>query len=297
MRITTWMTHQQRLADLRNTETRLSKAQNQVSSGLKLERASDNPVGAIELLNIQSRLAERDQQTASINGALPVMKATDAALGEISTALQSARTLGLRAANTATLSGADLSALAAQVAAASKTVLAQANTRVDQRYIFAGTRSDTLPFVAGDPVTYAGNTSALTLNATDGPALSISVTGDQLRGGQAGTDDVFANLKGLEKAILAGDSAAIRSSLDKVNTDFNRVVSLRGDMGSRLNYVDLAQRGIDKEVDLLKSRQSELRDVDLSESIVNAKLAENGQQAALAMAGKIGSMSLLDYLR
>lgn len=296
MRITTWMTHQQRLASLQNTQTRLNKAQAQVSSGVKLERTSDNPAGAVELLTIQSRLAERDQQTASISGALPLMQATESALGEISTALQSARNAGLSAANTATGSDADRAALAAQISAATQTALSKANTRVDQRYIFSGTKSDTPPFGPTSSVAYAGNQSSLKLRVSDGQPLEISITGTQLGGGQEGTD-LFTNLKGLEQAVRSGDSAAIRNSLDKVTTDFNRVVSLRGDMGSRLNYVDMAQRNIDSEVELLKTRQSGLKDVDFAEAIVNEKSAENAQQAALAMIGKIGNMSLLDYLR
>ena len=296
MRITTWMTHQQRLANLQNNQTRLNKAQAQVSSGLKLERTSDNPAGAVELLTIQSRIAERDQQTASISGALPLMQATESALGEISTALQSARNAGLSAANTATGSDADRAALAAQISAAAQTALSKANTRVDQRYIFSGTKSDTPPFGPAGSVAYAGNQSALKLRVSDGQPLEISITGTQLGGGQEGTD-LFANLKGLEQAVRSGNSAAIRNSLDRVTTDFNRVVSLRGDMGSRLNYVDMAQRNIDSEVELLKTRQSGLKDVDFAEAIVNERSAENAQQAALAMIGKIGNMSLLDYLR
>ncbi|WP_309723406.1 flagellar hook-associated protein FlgL [Armatimonas sp.] len=295
MRITTWMTHQQRLANLQSTEARLNKAQNQVSSGRKLERTSDNPTGAVELLTIQTRLTEREQQGASIKGALPLMKATESSLGDISNALLSARNAALRAANTATGSDADRAALAAQIQAAKRTVLQQANLKVDQRYLYSGTKSDVQPFT-GDSVTYAGNTRALKIDVTDGNPIEISVTGEQIRGGQAGSD-LFANLTALEQAVRAGDSAAIRVGIDKLDGDRDRVINLRGDMGSRLNYLEMAQDGIDKEVILLQTRQSDLRDVDLAEAIVTAKLAENGQQAALAMASKIGGMSLLDYLR
>jgi flagellar hook-associated protein 3 FlgL len=295
MRITTWMTHQQRLADLQNTEMRLNKAQNQVSSGRKLERASDNPTGAVELLTIQTRLTEREQQGASIKGALPLLQATESSLGDISNALLSARNAALRAANTATGSDADRTALAAQIQSAQRTVLQQANRKVDQRYLYSGTKSDVTPFT-GDPVTYMGNSSALKIDVTDGNPIEISVTGGQILGSSEGSD-LFANLKSLEQAVRAGDSAGIQAGIDKLDLDRNRVINLRGDMGSRLNYLEMAQEGIDKEVILLQTRQSDLRDVDLAEAIVSAKLAENGQQAALAMASKIGGMSLLDYLR
>jgi flagellin-like hook-associated protein FlgL len=46
-----------------------------------------------------------------------------------------------------------------------------------------------------------------------------------------------------------------------------------------------------------QSRQSQLENVDVAAAILNEKTAENANQAALAMAGRVGQLSLLNYLQ
>lgn len=297
MRITTLMAQQRRQSELLSSQSRLEIAQQQVSTGRRILRPSDDAAGTSELLQLNTRLAERQQQSASMKRALPVMQATDSALGDISGNLQSAQNAALRGANTATMSQSDREALAAQIDSAAQAIRAKLNTSVDQRYIFAGTANDTAPFVAGTTTTYVGNKTPMTLDIAEGQPFDMSITGDQIVGGTQGGGDLFANLTSLSQAIRAGNSAAIQTSMTQVKSDFDRVVRLRGDIGARLNYVDMAQNSVEQEVISIQSRQSVLQDADLSEAIVAEKIAETSQQATLAMAGRLGSLSLLDYLR
>ena len=296
MRITTWMTQQKRLSELQFSQARVDSTQEQVSTGLRLQKPSDDPLAMMELLQISTRLSARQQQGASLKTATPVMQATESALGDIATALLSAKIAAQRAANTATTSPADRIALAAQIHSAAQVILSRANTKVGERYVFGGTASDQAPFVAGDPVTYLGNGASLKVDVAEGQPFEMSITGEQLRAGQGGSE-LFANLKQLEQEVLTGDSSALQSSLSKVNDNWSHVVELRGDMGARLNYVTMAQDRLEQEITQIQGRQSELRDVDFAQAVVAEKISENSQQATLAMAARLGSASLLDYLR
>jgi flagellin-like hook-associated protein FlgL len=60
--------------------------------------------------------------------------------------------------------------------------------------------------------------------------------------------------------------------------------------------VDLRSR-IDDDIASLTSRLSEVEDVDIVESLVRAKAAENSYQAAVQAVATIIPVSLLDYLR
>lgn len=296
MRITNWMTQQKRLSELQLTQARVDSTQGQVSTGLRVQKLSDDPAAATALLQLSTALTERQQQSASLKTAVPVMQATESALGDISTALQSAKMAAQRAANTATVSKSEQVALESQIRSAAQVILSKLNTKVGERYIFAGTISDQAPFTAGDPVVYGGNDVPLKVDVAEGQPFDMSLSGSQVVGSQAGTE-LFANLKQLAKDVLSGDASAIQSSLSKVDSDWNHVVQLRGDMGARLNYISMAQDRIEQDITQLQSRQSELRDIDLSEAVVAQKMAENGQQATLAMTARLGSISLLDYLR
>ena len=298
MRITTWNTAQHRLGRMMESQSRLATLQVQVSSGKRLTRPSDDPAAGSELLPLQTRLAERQQRMSGIDSASPLMAATESALADIGTALASARTAGQGANNAATVSPAQRAALAAQVRSAAQTVFAKANTELGGRYLFGGTVTDSAPFSAGPPVVYTGNDTPVQIGLqAEGEPFAVTFTGNELRDAQGG-GDLFANLSQLATAIESGDQATVQTTLTKVEKNFDRIVQLRGDMGARMNYVSMTRESLDREVLSLQERQSKLVDVDLGEAIVKMQAAENTHQAALAVAGRLGSgPQLLDYLR
>jgi flagellar hook-associated protein 3 FlgL len=293
MRITTWMTQQRQLDQLRTSQTRVQNAQSQVSSGIRVTKPSDDPTATSALLRLQSQLSENGQRQAGINGALPAMRQSENTLGAIASSLQTARQAGLQANNTATLTDAQREPLASQVENALKQALSLANTQSEGRYLFAGTVSDQKPFPT---TTYAGNDTPLSAAIGDDPAFALTVTGENLRHPQGG-DDLFSNLQGLADAIRSGDNTALGQKLDAVQKDYDHVLGLRGDMGARLQYVTLTQSRLEDDSLALQSRLSELRDADLAESAVATKIAQNIQEATLAVIGQSGRSSLLDYLR
>lgn len=298
MRITTWNTTQHRLGRMMESQSRLATLQTQVSSGKKLERPSDDPAASSELLPLQTRLAERQQRMSGIDSASPLMSATESALADIGTALASARTAGQAANNSATVSQAQRAALAAQVRAAAQTVYAKANSQLGDRYLFGGTITDAAPFAAGPPVTYTGNTTPVEIGLQSGGApFAVTFTGEELRDPQGGSD-LFSNLTQLASDIESGNQTGVQTSLAKVEKNFDHVVQLRGDMGSKMNYVTMTRESLDREVLQLQERQSTLTDVDLGEAVVKMQAADNTHQAALAVAAKLGNgPQLLDYLR
>src|SRR5712691_3452015 len=199
MRVTTLQVRDQRIAEIMRDEQRLEETQSQVSTGKRIQRPSDAPDDIATLLKTHSDVAALTRQRAGADAALPTMQASDAALGNIATALQQARTL-TQQANNSTISADQRQTIAGQIAQVQSQILSLANTQVDGRYIFAGTKSDAAPFTAGPPVTYTGNNTPLELSLAAGAQFSISVTGQALLNSRRGTD-LFQNLTALESAV------------------------------------------------------------------------------------------------
>ena len=88
-----------------------------------------------------------------------------------------------------------------------------------------------------------------------------------------------------------------RTAMDRLDEDSLNITALRGDAGARLQYLEMAQERTDTQIDTVKAQRSGLEDVDIAEAILNEKAAETAQQASLAMSARLGSVSLLDYLR
>src|SRR5229473_1959918 len=109
MRVTSYQMREQRTLEVLAGEERLARAQNQVTTGKKLQRPSDAPDQIAELLQVRSNITDLTRQRDSADAVLPDMQAREAALSDISDALRQVRTLALQA-NDATLTADDRAA-------------------------------------------------------------------------------------------------------------------------------------------------------------------------------------------
>lgn len=294
MRVTTLQVSDQRIAEIMSGEVRLAQTQSEVSSGLRIQQPSDAPEDISSLLQTKSDIATLTRQQAGADAALPGMQASDAALGNITQALQQARTLALQA-NNSTISADQRQVIAGQINTIQSQIVSLANTQVNDRYVFAGTKSDAAPFSAGPPVTYSGNDSPAQLSLAAGAEFAVSVTGPSLLNARGGTD-LFQNLSALESAVRSGDTKATAAGLAGLDDDMTNISRQQADIGAREQYVQMVRQQSDQNMTAAQARQSQLQNADMAGAILNEKTAENATQASLAMAGRVGQLSLLNYL-
>lgn len=295
MRVTSFVTREQRTADVLAGEARLEQARDRVSTGHRVERPSDAPDQIAELLRVKSEITDLTRRKDGADAALPGMQAGEAALNDMAGALREVRTLALQA-NNGTLTADERGAIADQIARVRSRLLGLANTQAGGRYLFGGTRTDAAPFRQGPPVTYTGSTTPLEMSLSSSTPFAVSITGDSLLNQRGGTD-MFRNLTDLEAAVRAGNGGAVSSGLSALDDDLTNVLRLNGDLGSRVQYVQMARQQAVDGLSSAQGRQSDIQDVDLANAILDENTAQVAHQAALAMAGRIDQPSLLDYLR
>lgn len=295
MRLSTQATQQRRLANLFRSQQRLETAQEQVSSGKRIQRPSDSPTEMKELLKTRSSLGGLDRRNDALNASLPNMKGAETALGDMASALREIKTQALQAKNASTGPEQRI-ALADQIGRLAGRVRDLANSSQGGQRFFSGTATEAEPFPQADPIIYAGSPNALQAEVGDDAMLDVSLPGDRLLNARGDTD-LFQNLKDLEAAVRSGSTAQIGEGMDALDADLSNVTRLRGDMGAKLQYVELSQSRISTQKAALEKSASDIENVDFAESVLNAKSVETAHEAALAMAGRIGGTTLLDYLR
>jgi flagellin-like hook-associated protein FlgL len=133
------------------------------------------------------------------------------------------------------------------------------------------------------------------LSLTAGSQFAVSVTGQALLNARNGTD-LFQNLSALESAIRSGDAKATASGLSGLDNDLTNISRQQADIGAREQYVQMVRQQSDQEMTAAQTRQSQLQNADMATAILDEKTAENANQASLAMAGRLGQISLLNYL-
>jgi flagellin-like hook-associated protein FlgL len=109
-------------------------------------------------------------------------------------------------------------------------------------------------------------------------------------------DSVYNSLIRLRTALEAGDPAAIGEAVERLDVDLDRVTFARGEIGSRLQSLDVVETRLEDESVQLKAALSNEIDVDLVEAISNLTARQYAMQASLQTAANILNLSILDYL-
>jgi flagellar hook-associated protein 3 FlgL len=292
MRITESMRYYNLLDDIAQAQERAMKAQEQVSSGKRIQRPDEDPLAATDILRLNSEGSEADQYLRNLTFAKSKLQATDAVLDNIEQMVERARTLGqLGFGNSQLAPGyvAELTALRDQLITA-------ANTTYGGRYIFGGTVTTVATYVKNPDttVTYNGNDQNMPVEINRGLSVDTQIPGTDLF---SSSIDIFQVMSDLTTAMQAGDKPGIDAALKQIE-QFTDVMSVaRSKVGG---YVNLTAR-VESDLSAGKlARATELSHeeaADLAAAISELTLSQNGLQATLAVGARISQLSILDYLR
>lgn len=148
------------LYDMESIQTAMSTTQNQLSTGLTLQTAADNPVAMAQVNQLNVELAASNQYVSNGNFAGSNLKLEEQALTSATNVLESAQSLATQA-NNGSLNSQDLQDIATQLQQQLQQLVGVANsTDSTGNFLFAGEASATQPFAqSGNSVTYSGTTT------------------------------------------------------------------------------------------------------------------------------------------
>lgn len=188
MRISTSMLNQDALNGILAEETAAAQTQAQLSTGKSINSPADNPIGEVQLLQLNSTNAQDQQYISNGQAANTNLGLEQNALSSATTTLQSVRDLVVEA-NSASNNQSDLQDIATQINALESQLQGVANSQNAQgEYLFSGFSSNTQPFVRGasGAITYVGD------NGTNSVAIN---GGTSVQTGDPGSS-VFENIPG-----------------------------------------------------------------------------------------------------
>lgn len=272
---------------------RVQQLQGQLASGSRISKPSDDPVGASVGLRLRAQEASWTAYRRTADDAIASLATTDAALQSSSSLLRRARELSVQAVNGA-YGPAERAALADEVAQIRLQVVELANTRHLGRAVFGGHQGTA---IAADG-SWAGDTGVVSRQVSPEVTVVVNLDGRQVFGfGAADDQDVFSVLSRLERAVRAGDVAAITTSQAEVRARFDSVVTGLGQVGALQNRVESATALGQAALESIMQHRSQVEDVDLAAAIMRLQTAQTGYQAALGAVGRANLPSLADFLR
>jgi flagellar hook-associated protein 3 FlgL len=210
MRIATSTIYQQQSNSISNLAVQYQNVGEQLSTGVSLNAPSDDPTRIGQDLRVRTTLATDQQKSTNINAASGLLTTTDSALANLTSILQSARTLAVQGASDL-LSPAGRKTIGTQVDEYLTQAVAIANTQYGTSYIFAGSVQQTAAPVTtlGAPVSsvqFSGNEQSATPLLHNGQSFALSPTLQQSFNYTAtdGSPSVFDVLRTLRDTVTLG---------------------------------------------------------------------------------------------
>jgi flagellar hook-associated protein 3 FlgL len=304
------------LADLGQIQARAERAERQISSGRKINSASDDPDRVQELLVARAHLEQTTQISANLGRAKAEVDTAEQVLEKAVEGLDRAAELGVEGANT-TETPESRKTLAVEAQAVLENLVAVSQTNVEGRYLFSGDSDRTAPYTldltrANGVSPYAGSAATREVLHPAGTRFTLSKTAQEIFDDPSPQKNVFAAVNSLRLALVNGPTVppgdpAYQAQYDAqtaaIDGALGAVRSSRDHLSGELAFYGTTQNRVNDALDFAKKLElrqqtavSNLGDADVTAAALELSLASTHQQAALAARARLPTSSLFDYL-
>ncbi|MFD1173697.1 flagellar hook-associated protein FlgL [Oceanobacillus picturae] len=290
MRITQGMLSNNMLRNLTSSYSKMDTLMDQVSTGKKINRPSDDPVIAMKGMGYRTELKQIEQYKRNTSEVHNWMDNTDSALDKATQTMQKLRELAVQASND-TYDASERENIMNEVTQLKEHMMDIANTSVNGKYIFNGTDTETPPVNENgefDP----SSTSPVLIDVAGGTKLQANVNPEDVFG-----NDLFANIDSFIADLESNDQEAIEGNISSLQGGIDNIINARADLGARMNRLELVENRLSEQEIVATQTMAENEDVDYEKAITELITQESLHRAALSAGSKIIQPSLIDFLR
>lgn len=288
MRITNKMIYSSMQDNINKAMVRMDSNYEQLSTGKRIQKPSDDPVGLIRSLRLSDSIDEASRYVENSEDAAARLNASDSALNELTTVMHRLETLAVAGAND-TLPKESRYAIREEVRELKEHVLQIANTQYNGKYVFAG--QNTLEEAYDENFNYNGDNNPISTEIGAGVTLETSIIGPDIFGTLFSDIDSFITNLDAENAdeISTVDIANIQDSLDQI-------LNARSTMGAKVNRLEQNVSRLETLDAQYTELLSKIEDADIAELATQLKMQETVYQAALSVGAKMLQVSLVNYI-
>ncbi len=304
------------LADLNRINARAARAQRQISSGLRVAAASDDPERVGDLLTARMRLDQTVQIRANLGRAKAEVDTAEQSIQSAVKMLERAAQLGVQGASNLQ-TPATRRTIGTEVEALLEELVLIAATRVEGRYVFSGDADQAPPYTLdlnqpNGVSAYAGSSATREVMHPAGARFGIARTAQEIFDSPDPGASVFAAVNALRVALLNGptvpeDDPAYQGQLEAqtaaIDAALLSVRSAQAHLNVELSFYGGVQTKVKGALDFaykLEVRQqnilSAVRDADVTAAAIELNQARIHQEAALSARAHLPQGSLFDYL-
>jgi len=293
------------LEHLRRQSVQFARAQEQVSSGRRVNRPSDDPAALSIGLRETRRIESLEARTEGLNQLHSTLTHTESATREARSVLVRVREIALSGRQST--EPAERQVLAQELSTLRERLISIANSRHGGIALYGGTASDGLPFETAPDgtVTYVGSEEPMIASSELGDGAAVLPVGRDVFQTIDGTRviDTFAVIADLRATLEAAGSQTasvtdqkFARSLGDLEQLGDHLLQSIGTQALDLQQIESAQtRFSDLKLES-ETLRSQALSADLPQSIVALQQAQTQTQFTMASLSKLFDTSLLNFL-
>ena len=315
--------------NLNRIKNKLDDMQLKGSTLKKMNKLSDNPINAMEVLAMKSRELDNKQFMNNIEHARLNLETSEKSLEELTEVVKKAKEIAI--SQSSDIYGEKIRKnIATQVIQLKNQALAIGNRRVGDRYLFSGYKSLSPPF--DNKGNYLGDNGKIQLEIKRDLFVPINMTGTEVFFTKEESDkiehpleqfpDFFGdgkkemketevkreekfhkrnNIFGQLDLFIVGlennDSNIIRNLLDDFDESVNRLISIRTEIGSLLGLLENSRSNIERTSINNAETKSRFVDADLAKIFSDITKQQQVLKSSYQTAKTTLNQNLIDFLR
>lgn len=278
------------------TSIRYDNAVIQSTSGMKIQKAHENPMLAHKALQLENIKATNTQFNRNAGDAKSLINYTETMIGQVTDSLTKLRELMVQASSD-TIHEESRQAIVQQVNQIIFEIGNLGNQQFNGKYIFAGTNTKTKPYeiTGGDvPTGFVSNANngEIALNVDTNLTMVVNIPGTEI------FDTLIPDLLQIRDDIQAGNlTGIVNNGLADIDKHIDNTINKRTQLGAKANILDSAMARISASDYETQTTYSSLMGVDLTKTAIEMKSLEVSYHAGLSMIAKLHQMNLMDYVK
>ena len=289
------------LSNLQQIQDRMSTAEQQLSSGLRVSVASDAPDQISSILQLRAQIAGVQQTQENVSSVTPQVTSGETAIQQAIQVLDTATALATQAAGS-TSGASQRQDEIPQVKGILQQLVSLSQTMVNGQYIFSGDLSGQPQYtLAADgnsvqpPAVQAGPPPQIA--DTNGVMISIGRTAQQVFDAQDGNNDsVFAAVTGLLTALQSNSSTDVQTALGNIQAASAQLNDESSFYGAAQNNLTAAGNAASQSLVQLQQQLSNEQDADAAQAAMDLTTASTDEQAAMSAQAMLKPQNLFSYL-
>tara|TARA_Y100000588_G_scaffold390977_2_gene498228 strand:- start:48 stop:947 length:900 start_codon:yes stop_codon:yes gene_type:complete len=299
MRISDSQFSQMMLHSLQMNNSGLGEVMQQMATGNRLTKLSDDPMASIKLLNLERENSAINQYKNNIANLKTTLSSQETHLDSINESLKSVRDLVIWGAN-GTLTDDDRSGLIIELKSYRDSIESSFNAQDEEgSYLFSGTQTD-VPAVGNNSGTYQvdGNSDKRVVTVAKGVTMDSNMTAKEILELNSG-DNVLNQLDALIAEFenpSPNFQSVVDASLTSIDDTMANVLGAMTEIGGRHNNLDLMDSAHSENKLFVDKVTSDLSALDYGEASVRLSNYMVALQATQASYVKINDLNLFDRI-